>query len=141
MKTAEQLKFRQRHLRWQASALITLLSLFASAGPAAAQSEERDHPTPMTSNKIKGDGVGKKIEYFYSFVGGPGAIKITFDIRAREGATVVDLELFDAGGDKILYQYSNATTQKERVIKNLTLQAKQPILIRLALIPARANTC
>jgi hypothetical protein len=54
--------------------LMIFILVLATAVVAAAQSHDRDHPTPLTSDLIKGTGTGKKVEYFYSFTGGPGQV-------------------------------------------------------------------
>ena len=52
--------------------LASLLVLIAATGSTFAQSTKRDHPTPLTSNEIKGELNGAEIEYFFSFTAGPG---------------------------------------------------------------------
>lgn len=111
-------------------ALITLLLFWVA--PALAQSTDRDNPTLLSSNIIKGTGVGKKVEYFYSFSAGPGDLTLTIDLRAAAGATSAEIELFDADS-KIFYFYPNATTQNEHAVKHVNVNGKQTLTMRVAL--------
>lgn len=112
--------------------LVTFLLLVASASGANAQSQDRDNPTTLSSNTIKGTGVGKKVEYFYSFTAGPGEVVVTVDLKAKTGSTNADVELFDEAASKIFYYYPNATTQNERAVKRIVLSSKQSLILRLA---------
>lgn len=111
--------------------LITLL-LSTSATIAAAQSTNRAVPTPLTANTIKGAGVGKKVENFYSFNAGSGELVLTIDLSAKSGSTGAEVEIFDAGGTKVFYYYPNATSTNERTVKRFTVESKQPLVLRLA---------
>jgi hypothetical protein len=110
-----------------------LLLLLAGADCAIAQSEDRDNPTPVSSNILKGTGAGKKVEYYYGFSGGPGEVVITIDLKAKAGATSAEIELFDSDSNKLFYYYPNATTQNERAVKRLSLSSKQLVTLRVAL--------
>jgi hypothetical protein len=76
-----------------------LIILIAIVGPAAAQSTDPDNPVPMTTNVIKGRLFGDKpIAHYYSFIGGPGEIKILFDFVSDDSAQLVAGRLTDADG-------------------------------------------
>jgi len=113
--------------------LLSLLLMVATMIGANAQSQDRDNPTPLTSNTIQGSGIGKKVEYYYGFTGGPGEIVVTVDLKARTGSTNADVEIFDEDASKIFYYYPNATSQNERAVKRVTLNSKQQLTLRLAL--------
>jgi hypothetical protein len=52
--------------------------------PQYAISTDRDHPTKLRSNEIRGTGVARKtVRYYLSFVGGPGEVKLTFDFAPQ----------------------------------------------------------
>lgn len=106
--------------------------LLGTAVAANAQSNDRDNPTPLSSNLIKGAGSGKKVEYYYSFRGGPGEVTLKIDLRAKAGATNADVEIFGTGGSKIFYFYPNATTQHERAVKQFSVPSRQTLVLRLA---------
>jgi hypothetical protein len=122
----------QRKVIKKARLLLIFVLALAPAVVAAAQSTDRDHPTPLASDEIKGAGTGKKVEYYYSFRGGPGQVVLTIDLRAKAGATNADVEIFDAGASKIFYVYPNATTQHERVVKQFAVKSRQTLTLRLA---------
>jgi len=58
---------------------ISLLFLLAVTGSVVAQSTDRDHPTRLTSDEIKGELNGREIEYFLSFTAGPGEVTLTVE--------------------------------------------------------------
>ena len=113
--------------------LLSLLIMVATAVGVNAQSQDRDNPTPFVSNPAKGNGTGKKVEYFYSFTGGPGEVALTVDLKAKAGSTNADVEVFDEDGNKIFYYYPNATSQNEHAVKRFTLNNKQLLILRVAL--------
>lgn len=111
------------------TALLIVLSL---SGSALAQSGDRDNPTPLASNTIKGNGIGKKVEYYYSFTAGPGEVVVTIDLKAKSGSTGSDVEVFDGDGEKIFYYYPGATSTSERHVKKFSVNSKQQLTLRLA---------
>jgi hypothetical protein len=111
------------------SALLIVLTV---NGAAAAQSSDRDNPTPLASNTIKGNGIGKKVEYYYSLNAGPGEIVVTVDLKAKSGTTGADVEIFDTESNKIFYYYPGATSTNERGVKKVSVSSKQQLLLRLA---------
>jgi hypothetical protein len=111
--------------------LLSILLIAATAFGANAQSQDRDNPTPFASNTVKGNGIGKKVDYFYSFTAGPGEVVVTVDLKAKAGSTNADVEIFDADS-KIFYVYPNATTTAEHAVKRFTLSSKQPLILRLS---------
>lgn len=109
-----------------------LLIVFSLNGSALAQSGDRDNPTPLASNMIKGTGTGKKVEYYYSFTAGPGEVIVTIDLKAKSGSTNADVEIFDGESEKVFYNYPGATSTSERHVKKFSLSSKQQLLLRLA---------
>lgn len=116
--------------------MFGILLLAATAIETRAQSQDRDNPTPLTANVIQGNGIGKKVEYYYGFTAGPGELVVTVDLKAKSGSTNADVEIFDEDASKILYLYPNATSQNERSVKKVTLNSKQLLTLRLALDPS-----
>jgi hypothetical protein len=113
--------------------LVSFLLLTLTVITANAQSQDRDNPTPLSADTIKGAGIGKKVEYFYSFTAGPGEVTVAVDLKANTGATNADVEIFDAESNKVFYLFPNATTQGEHAVKKFTLSSKQQVTLRLAL--------
>lgn len=120
-------------MRYSKGFLVSFLLLVGWAITANAQSQDRDNPTPLVANTIKGNGIGKKVEYYYSFTAGPGEVALTVDLKAKAGSTSAEVEIFDEDASKIFYYYPNATSQNERAIKRITLSGKQLLTLRLAL--------
>jgi hypothetical protein len=57
-----------------------LITLIAPAGSALAQSTDPDNAIPMTTDTVRGRfPAGKEATHYYTFVGGPGEIKVFFD--------------------------------------------------------------
>jgi hypothetical protein len=111
--------------------LLTFLLMAATAIGVNAQSQDRNNPTPLAADTIKGSGAGKKVEYYYSFTAGPGEVAVTVDLKAKAGSTNADVEIFDPDS-KIFYLYSNATTTAEHAVKRFTLNSKQTLILRLS---------
>ena len=118
---------KNRHLLFVSILLIATIAIGANA-----QSQDRDNPTPLSSNTIKGSGVGKKVEYYYGLTAGPGEIVVTVDLKANAGSTNADVEIFDANSKKIFYYFPNATSTNEHTIKRFTVKSKQKVLLRLS---------
>jgi hypothetical protein len=112
----------------------TLFMLLACLGPASAQSTDRDNPTPLASNEIKGEGPGKDAEYYYSFTAGPGEVTITVDLKATAYSTAVRFELLDADSKQLLAHNMNATSARaERVVERVKVREKQTVILKLVL--------
>ena len=111
--------------------LLTFPLMAAMAIGMNAQSQDRNNPTSLAADTIKGSGAGKKVEYYYSFTAGPGEVVVTVDLKAKAGSTNADVEIFDQDS-KIFYVYPNATTTSEHAVKRFTLNSKQPLILRLS---------
>ncbi len=115
----------------------SLLVLVTATGSAFAQSKDRDHPTPFTSDEINGElkGVDEEIEYFYSFTAGPGEIKIIVDVKSSDGTTGTAFELLDADGNKVLICCEGAQAdsggQSGRDVASIKLEKRQTVVLHL----------
>lgn len=116
-------------------AIIATMLLFASVSPVFGQerSEDRDKPTPITSNEISDDLDGSDDEYFYVFTAGPGTLKITFEVDANGTNAGAYLDLFDTRSKPIL---SNVLAQgvdkgSERVVKTVKSAKRRDIVMRI----------
>jgi hypothetical protein len=123
---------RNRTMRHGQLLMLVMLLIMAAGGATIAQSNDRDTPTPLSSNTIKGTGVGKKVEYYYSFSAGPGEVVLTIDLKAKSGSTGADVEVFDAGSNKIFYFFPKATSTNERAVKRFKVANKETVVLRLA---------
>jgi hypothetical protein len=117
-------------------AVVVLVMSAASFSPASAQSTDRDRPTKLTSNEIRGGTVDDTVEHYYSFVAGPGEITVTVDGKASKKAAApgIFVELFDSKARKLL----NASAivgfgDSKRDIKSVKLGTRQTMVMQLKL--------
>lgn len=100
-----------------------------------AQSRDRDHPRPMRSSELKGDLDGSGEESFYSFVGGPGEVKITVDVESSDGTAVLEFELLDKNAaNKIIcceFAQADSAGQSGRTVKATKLARSQTVVLHL----------
>jgi hypothetical protein len=113
----------------------SLLVLMAATGSVFAQSTDRDHPTPFTSDEIKGELNGEDVEYFYSFTAGPGEATITLDVKSSDGTTGTAFELLDSDANKQLIccegAQADSTGTSGRDIKSIKLGTRQTVILHL----------
>src|SRR6187455_699581 len=88
--------------RWLGPFCGMLLALFLAHGVAIGQSEDRDSPTPVSSNVIEGEGDGKATTYYYSFSAGPGDLKVTVDGKTDNYSSPLRVKLSDEDGKELL---------------------------------------
>jgi hypothetical protein len=120
--------------RRAAMAAFALLGLAASSGSARAQSTDRDNPTPLASNEIRGNAIGKKVEYYYTFLAGPGEVVITVDSGAKGSFSQLEVELFDMDAQQLaLLQNLPYPGETSRKVKRVSFGAQQPVLLRIFL--------
>ncbi|MEP6923274.1 MAG: hypothetical protein ABI954_02310 [Pyrinomonadaceae bacterium] len=110
------------------------LVLFATVNPTFAQSSDRDHPTPLTSNEIRGNVESNKDEHFYSFTAGPGELTITADIAGNKDSGTLSLafELLDKNAANALLccegvQGDFGGTGRE--VKSVKLTKRQTVIL------------
>jgi hypothetical protein len=100
-----------------------------------AQSTNRDHPTRLTSDEIRGDLKGQAIEYFYSFTAGPGEVTFTVDVKSSDGTTGINFELLDRDANKQLiccaYAQADSAGTTGREVKSIKLGARQTVILHL----------
>lgn len=88
---------------WMRAGGLLIAALIACATLTFAQSKDRDNPTPLTSNLLKGPvepGLG---ECFFSFPAGPGEVKATLDVTATEGSYApVDVHMYDEDANQLV---------------------------------------
>jgi hypothetical protein len=114
-----------------------LFITIALSGSAAAQSTDRDHPTPLKSNEITGDLDNSGNEYFYSFLAGPGELTLTVDVKSSDGTSVLNFELLDrkAANAIICCAYAQADSggQSGRDIKSVKLAKRQTVVLHITI--------
>jgi hypothetical protein len=111
-----------------------LLILTASSGNVLAQSTDRDNPTPLAANEVKGYAPGKKVEYYFTFLAGPGDLVITIDSGAKGSFSEFRAELFDMDAERLaVVQVLPYPGETSRRVGRATFGAQQPVLLRLTL--------
>lgn len=114
---------------------ISLLFFIAVTGSAVAQSTNRDHPTRLTSDEIKGELNGEEIEYFFSFTAGPGEVTLTVDVKSSDGTTGINFELLDRNAATPLicceFAQADSTGTTGRDVKSVKLAKNQTVVLHL----------
>jgi hypothetical protein len=82
-----------------------LLITIASVDSATAQSTDRKNPTRLTSNEVSGL-IGGNLgdSYYYTFIAGPGRIRLTLTIEGGKGMltyNAIEIEVFNEKVRKI----------------------------------------
>lgn len=119
------------------SLLIVLSLVFMTVATAAtaAQSTNRDRPTPLVSNELSGNLEGRGGETFYSFTAGPGELTITVDVKSSEGTLAMPFELLSANGADVLlcceYAQADAPGETGRAVKSIKLRRQQTVILHL----------
>ena len=124
---------------------LAFLLFFAVAlsGSAAAQSKDRDHPTPVKSNEINGELDASGDEYFYSFVAGPGELTIMVDVKSSTGQALLNFELLDKNAAaSILSEFAQADGdgQSARSVKSVSLGKRQTLVLKVTVGQAGRGT-
>jgi hypothetical protein len=102
-------------------------------------STNRDEPTWLPSNEIRGIGIGERISYYYTFNAGPGIVKVTIDGKnKRTGYTnAIGVELSALDAKRLLYiQTGNTHGDDKRVMEQVQVGRRQQIIMRVLLAEA-----
>jgi hypothetical protein len=112
-----------------------LLLVIAAAGVAAAQSGDRDHPTPINNDELRGVLTAHGGESFYSFTAGPGELTITVEVRSTDGTLAMPFELLEANAaDSILcceFAQAGTTGETGRVVKTVRIKSRRTVILHL----------
>jgi hypothetical protein len=99
-----------------------------------------DQPTPLTSNEIRGNGVGEDISYYYTFNAGPGTVKVTVGGKTKAGflaSAPGDLsdavEISDLDGKRLFYLEMALTAIDNRKVERFQLGRRQQVIMRISL--------
>lgn len=120
------------------AALALAVFILVPSFPGWAQSTDRDHPTPLTVNEIKGRSQKEQKEFFWSFEAGPGEMTCTLNVmRDAPGAgtdSKVALSFFDRDASNLLemsiWMYA-ATSLNEQTVRRLTFKERQTLMMRV----------
>jgi len=103
--------------------------------PQGSISTDRDHPTRLRTNEIRGTGLDRqRVRYYLSFLGGPGEVKVTFDYTsgglAQGGsATIFDQDFVKIEGMTIILNRGAS----ERKVARFRLSQQQIVIVELDL--------
>ncbi|GAC1399244.1 MAG: hypothetical protein NVSMB56_14220 [Pyrinomonadaceae bacterium] len=115
--------------------VVSLLLFIAATGSAFAQSTDRDHPTQLTSDEIKGNLNGSETGYFYSFNAGAGKVIITVDAKSSDGTTGINYELLDKNAATALiccaFAQADTTGASGRSVETTKLARPQRVVLHL----------
>lgn len=113
----------------------SLLLVIAAASVAMAQSRDRDHPTPINNNELRGSLKGRGGESFYSFTAGPGDLTITVEVKSTDGTLAMPFELLEANAaDSILCcegAQAGTTGETGRTVKTVRIRSRRTVILHL----------
>ncbi|MEP6704508.1 MAG: hypothetical protein ABJB34_06865 [Acidobacteriota bacterium] len=79
--------------------VVFVLSMTALSGSAAAQSNDPDKPTLMTTKEAKGRWpAGAGVAYYFGFDAGPGEVIVMFDFKVDDVIQNVSAQVTDSYG-------------------------------------------
>jgi hypothetical protein len=96
-----------------------------------------DKPTLLTSNEIRGNGVGEDISYYYTFNAGPGEVKVTVDGKNKPknySGSAIDVEISDLDAKRLLRINLGNTQIDERKVERFQLGRRQQVILRILLV-------
>jgi hypothetical protein len=121
--------------------ILGLLVMVALAGTGWAQSAstDRDNPTALTANEVRGAGINKNVQYYYTFLAGPGEVVLTTDAAAKSGSTFFEVEVFNLDAESLEVIRYGPTMTPERKVKRFQIAQQQPVLLRVNLDTSAGN--
>ena len=115
----------------------------ANSSPTATPelSTDIDKPTPLTSNEIRGKGVGEDIYYYCTFNAGPGEVRVTLGgknkggLLARAIGDLPDLgvEILDMDKKRLFYVDMTLSKLGEQKVERFQLRRRQQVIMRILL--------
>ena len=118
----------------------TLVVLVSGLFPmlAAAQSRDKEQPTPFTSTDVSG--VSRKEdrrEFYYSFAAGPGELVVTLDVEGLSGRSdresLVRLTFYDQDSREVgkVERQSGLNGERRRHVEKYTFTKQTPLVMRV----------
>ena len=107
----------------------------SQSGETAVPSTDIDNPTWLSANAIRGEGLGKEVSYYYTFMAEPGTLKITVDGKIRSGSytNAIEVVLIDVDANRLLEINLGLTWVDKRVVKRVKIPHSQQLLLRVLL--------
>jgi hypothetical protein len=105
---------------------------------AAAQSRDKDKPTPVTSNAVSGSSRKEdRRELYYSFTAGPGELVVTLDVEGLSGRvdreSLVRLTFYDQDSHEVgkFDRQSGLNGESKRQVERYSLPKETPLVMRV----------
>ena len=123
-----------RRLLPQVSIMVAALLLLVAPNSSAAQSTDRDNPTPLKSDELKADFSQDDPEQFYSFTAGPGEVIFTLDVKgAYPGGGIPYFHLFSTDGRQLdSFDKFAARDSSEKLVKRVSFAKRQTVVMRIS---------
>ncbi len=96
---------------------------------ALAQSGDRNNPTPLTRNELRGNIIPGGVEY-YIFEAGPGDLTFDLEVKSNGDYSLVYVHLYDQGFQPLLeFDGSSSSDRRER---KLILNQRQSLRLQIS---------
>jgi outer membrane protein OmpA-like peptidoglycan-associated protein len=104
----------------------------AAEAIAGAGSTDIDEPTRLSTNRVKADGTGKPVSYYYAFNAGPGELTLTGDGRNTSAALTeaLRLGLYTLRSERLCELTLGNTTLDKRAVTTCVVDKRQPVILR-----------
>ena len=104
----------------------------AASTVAGAGSTDIDEPTRLSGNRIKADGIGKPVSYYYAFNAGPGELTLTGDGSNTSAAMTeaLRLGLYTLRSERLCELALGNTTLDKRAVTTCQVDKRQPVILR-----------
>jgi hypothetical protein len=122
---------------WKQPAFLThcLIICLTSCMSVFAQSQDRDNPTPLTTNEIRGKGITRNV-YYYKFIAGPGELTLTVDGKTDNYSRAFEVELFTTDAKRLGAVMIYADRAGQRKVARVYLQDRTTVIMRLVQTPS-----
>ncbi len=107
-------------------------AIAANGAIVGAGSTDIDQPTRLTANRIKADGSGKAVSYYYAFNAGPGELVLTGDGSNTSAAATeaLRLGLYTLRSERLCELALGNTTLEKRAVTSCLVDVRQPVILR-----------
>ncbi|MEO6154161.1 MAG: OmpA family protein [Thermomonas sp.] len=104
----------------------------ASLTVAGAGSTDIDEPTRLSVNRVKAEGPGKPVAYYYAFNAGPGELTLTGDgSNTSAGLTeALRLGIYTLRSERLCELTLGNTQLEKRVVTTCLVDKRQPVILR-----------
>lgn len=104
----------------------------ATGATAGAGSTDIDEPTRLAGNRIRAEGIGKPVSYYYAFNAGPGELTLTGDGSNTSAATTeaLRLGLYTLRSERLCELALGNTTLEKRAVTTCQVDKRQPVILR-----------